>query len=495
MNPFGGHGPIGHGGAGGVATPPTAHRYLHGVATSVGDPNVILTTPATASGDDIIFVIDTPSGGAAAATLPSATTIGGAYVEFLMKDLDGATITLLQSDPASFWAWYLGADAWLPLDTFIAICITGGGVGTIGNSGTVHGLRGTATGNEGWSCSNAGAGAGWTAPTAAGTIDALVSGIKTSWSKGVSNQSVARNSIPIDASGDESLVIGTTAANGTANTWADGPMSHVAVMAGWYGAGGGTAPLTIPVSLRGRASKIRQLDDFEPDRTPADVVITDPPLRILVMGESNGNGTQIDPTYGDDTIPADWTQRLAGVNTAAYLGTANPSTGPLPRLVELAVARGAAAGTRWIARRATNGITTAHPGSINGVIANAIADVVALGGDAPHIIVWVFGANDSTSAALAAEFAPNMRKAIRIMARRFPLCPQVLYLETTAGGIYTELATIQAAILALRDEFAGRVYVANGLTAPAAELFDDVHWTPAGHVTMANRAFAALYGA
>lgn len=478
-----------------VEIPATAVSYLLAMASSSADPKVILTTPVVADGEDLVFVIDTPSGGAAATTLPTATDIGGAYVEFTLRDLEGNVTTLVPGDIARFWLWLKNATALLPLDAYIAIAVTAGGVASIGNGGTVHGLRGTATGNEAFIQGNAGAGSGWGAVLAAGTIDPLVSGVLSAWLKGNSNASLNRQAIPMDASGIESQVVGVTPAAATQNTFTDSPMTHVAVVVGWSGTGGGTNPQTIPVSLRSFATKLTQIDDWEPDLAPPAAVVTDPPLRIAVIGESNGNGTQIDPTYGGVAVPAGWTFRTAGANAANWPAIAAPSVGPCARLVENAIAAGAVAGTRWLIRRATNGIDTSWPGSINALLANLIADAVTLGGGDPHLVVWVFGANDSFDAPTAAKFIINMRRALRIAIRRWPLAVHCLYKERTAGGVYVELATIQASIdaLAAETEFAGRLFVADSTTGTPAALFDDIHFTPAAHAVMADRAFAAVY--
>ena len=489
MNPFGGDGPIGRVSSGGSTL--EAQTYTYASRSSTADPHDITSGIAANADDDTVidFTI-----GADPVSIPNATDIGGAYVEWTVKDHNGDAMQfgVDQNTIQRATAWLRSASGVLPADTYIGLAMTAGGVATIGNSGIFVGIQYDASGNEAFVQGNAGGGAGWSAQVIAGAPDLLTRGAAYQILVNNTANSVFRQVVPVGADGKRSAVSGSSPIAPSANNMTDGPFTHVALVVGCT-ATSVSLPVTLPVSLRTFFLSWSEIDS--PDLTMAAPVIVDPPLRIAVIGDSNGVGTTADADFGGDNVQTGWTYRSGGANAATW-PTGGPECASLPYLVENAIARGASAGTRWIARRATAGLDAGWIGMYANVT-GLIADVTTLGGGDPHMIVIFLGANDSQSVAESEAFLRDMRRQIICFRYLYRNAAIVLVKErNTNAGSYPNSAEVQAYIDQLATEFAG-VYVADSTTAPAAPLFDDIHFSSGidgGYDVVADRAFTAVYG-
>ncbi|MCI0636235.1 MAG: hypothetical protein L0206_20325 [Actinobacteria bacterium] len=472
-----------------------ATKYRWDARASVGDPSGIENATPVVIGNQsegLRFAIDTPG----VATLPNATNIGGPYVEWVITDLFGATARVDSLDIAMFLLWWNGLDN-LPVDTYVAIAFTAGGVATIDNAGVVVGLQYNALGPRAFFMVNAGSGAGWAGKTDATSQDNLARGVASWIGQGGGLTSLFKSCTVLDAGGVRSSITNSSPGAVAGNQLTDGPFTHVAIVVGWSGAGG-AGTQTFDLSLRSFVAPPSKFADWDPRLTPtAPPAVPDPPRRFAIVGDSNANGTTVDATHGGLAVPAGWTFRDAGVNLANWPATGTPSVGMAPYLLENAVARGATSGTRWIARRGSNGADTGWPGTIHDQLANLIADCVTLTGD-PEILVVVFGANDANNTTESARYFENLLRALRVWRHRFPNCAIALIHErTTDPGTYPELeSTIYAALAQLAGEFERSFRVFSKIPSDVA-MADAIHFSQSaagGQDVMADRTFTALYG-
>lgn len=459
---------------GGAAIEFTLHPTTS--SSSSGDPNGIdAGSVADAKTGYIQFNIDTPG----TARLPSATDIGGTYFEWALAT------SWSPSDIASALAYVLEDTP--PTDTYVAIALTAGGVATIGNGGVLVGLEYNAGGWRCFTMLNAGAGAGWITKTNATAADALTRGVQLMLAQGNASANTRTHAVALEAGGRPSTTSATVPAPQSGNGAADGAFTHIALVCGWSGvAGAATARIT--ASLR---SFVLQVKDTT---NGAQLVIVPPPsvtlplapgsVRIAINGDSNGNATQIDASFGGVAIATShpgFTFRDAGANLANWPATTTPGTGMVPYLLTDLIAGGATGG--WVARRATNGGTLAWAGTIHDNVANLIADAAALGGGDPHVLIFVIGANDGQDAVESAAALDNLRRACENHRAAWPDTLFLFVLEESlagAGGSYPYLRdtepSIRTALATIATEFGGAV-IDPGLGLPHA---DDIHFSGNG---------------
>lgn len=199
----------------------------------------------------------------------------------------------------------------------------------------------------------------------------------------------------------------------------------------------------------------------------------------MILGDSNGNGTELDSTYKAVAIPAGWTVRDQGVNLATWPEIGVDSTlsvGCMPYLVARCNTAGATGG--WIVRESENGRAAAERAGMITQLQDAFTNVSALADGDPEVIIWYMGANDSNNATESSQFYMNMLWAIYQVAFRYPNAHHVFIGERTTdggpGGQYEFLAAnlLTLALLAL---LTNGTFV-NG-TALVAPLTDAIHFS------------------
>lgn len=480
------------------ADPPAAHVYTFADRSSVGDPSSILGSAAVAGANPGEASFAIAAGGAA--TLPGAANIGGAYVEWRIVDINGAPATIHSADIRQFWAWLSELNSLLPTDTYMGIAVTAGGVATIGNSGLFAGIRFNAGGNIAFLQGNAGAGAGWASETVAGAADLLTRGLRPECMAGSTFGSALRQVIPLDASGKRSSTASTTiTVPAASNIMTDGGFTHIALVVGRSGAGGGAA--TIVAGMRSFATEIDQLVDYEPvvDRVaPVQAAI---PRRFLILGESNAVSVDVtpNPTWSSAAVQAGWVYRHNGVTSATYPATNSPGVGCIPFVIEAAIALGATSGNRYVIRRGTSSVDTNYPGTMVGQVSGAIADVTALGLGDPDLIILIWGANDDNTQAAADGYPLNMRRTIKILRHEYPNATIAIWRErTTDDGAHPFLVSD---IYDHQDDVAAafdNCFVVDSRTVPAAALTDTIHFSAAnggGQQVMGERTLTLYVAA
>lgn len=208
------------------------------------DPSNILNgNAAVINRSGVRFALENP----ATVSVPSAAGINGCYVEWTVRDAYGNAQGMHPGDLARAIGWLLNATN-LGVDQYFGIAFTSGGVGTLGNSGVIVGLRYNAAGPEAFHYFNAGAGAGWVSLSAAAAVDALTRGIGLQVHHSGNATSTRWVAAPVDASGANITTNNapSTPSSGNANT--DGAWTKVALVAGWVtGVGGGASNLDCAV--------------------------------------------------------------------------------------------------------------------------------------------------------------------------------------------------------------------------------------------------------
>lgn len=450
--------------------------YQYADLVDSGDPNGIDNgTAADQESGYVQFNLDTPG----TARLPGATDIGGVYVEWALPN------TWVPSDLASAIAYVLQETP--PVDTYVAIAVTKGGVGTIGNGGVLVGIEYNAGGWRCFTMLNAGAGAGWITKTNATAVDALTRGVQMMIGQGNAAANTRIHAVALEPGGRPSSTSATTPAPQSGNgatTTTGTPWDRIALVCGWSGTGGAsTAQIT--ASVRTSVRKLKDAPRAEQLLT-AYIPVPTQGGRVALLGDSNGNGTQIDLSKGAGVIAVTnpgWTVRDAGANLTLWPATTTPGTGMLPYLLDDLDTAGVTPG--WIARRATNGGDALWAGTIHNNVAGLLADAVALGGGDPHLLIFVIGANDATAASgatTAPAFADNLRRACESLRAAWPDTLLVFVVEESqagAGGNYPYLRdtapTIASSLATLATEFGGVVVTPTGL--PHA---DDIHFSSDG---------------
>lgn len=456
--------------------------YTLGGIIASGDPNSIGNGNAVAgsAGEYVAMGLKTPG----TIRLPNATDIGGSWVEWELKDASGVVQQMSANDLATIVCWILEEE--LPVDTYIGIALTAGGVGTIGNAGIFVAAEydGT-TSHELITMINAGAGAGWITLTTATAVDELTRGFQVEVGQGNATANTRTHALPLEAGGRLSSVSATVPAPQTGNTAADGAWTRIALVVGWSGIAGVGTP-TLTGSIRTLISKIKALvNSGRLLSTPAPNLAGKLGGKGVILGDSNGNGTQVDATFSGGVIAAThpgWTFRDVGVNLANWPATGTPGTGIVPYLIDELIARGVTSGTRWIARRSTNGALTTWPGTIQGQLAGAFQDVQALGGGDPNWVLIIFGANDAQAAAEAGRFEDNYRRLLENIRAQWPDAFIMCVIEESllgAGGTYPYLRhtapVVATSIRTVAGEFGATVIDAAGLTHA-----DDIHFSSNG---------------
>lgn len=190
---------------------------------------------------------------------------------------------------------------------------------------------------------------------------------------------------------------------------------------------------------------------------------------MLILGDSNGNGTVAGPAAGQ-AIPVGWTIVDQGVTLTQYPAVA---TGPLPHLVQALGATGV------IVREAENGRAAWEVTGMEGMLRDARLAWDALGVE-PDLIWWVLGANDSQGTE-PDVFPENMRRWAAVAHHLFPTAAVVFHGErTTDTGQYPGLAANRAALAALADDpFLGGEFI--DWDDLGVGMADEIHASDAGH--------------
>jgi hypothetical protein len=194
------------------------------------------------------------------------------------------------------------------------------------------------------------------------------------------------------------------------------------------------------------------------------------PERIVVIGDSNGNGTTVDATHGGAAIPAGWTVRDAGANLATWPAGTTPSVGAMPYLIALATAAGSTGG--WIIRRSVNGSGASD--LLTSQFGNVTADVTALANGTPELVVIVTGANDAQSTTERDAYPGEMRHAIEVIRERWPSARIVCVGEHHTSGSYDYLPDNVAALAVIEGEYGTAVRYAD---CTAHALADGIHFS------------------
>lgn len=461
-----------------VVEAPAAAVYAFADATSTGDPNAILSTPVTAAGnraEQCTFVLQTPG----TIRVPNATDIGGAYVQWRLKDLAGDEVSVDQLDALVVVAWLNSLTGLLPVGTYVGVAVTAGGVETIGNAGVFVGIRYAAGGNEAVVSGNVGGGVGWGTLLVATQVDALTRGVALKTLMSNSNSAAFRQVIALDAAGIRSSVAGTSPIAPSANIYQDGPFTHVALVCG-HSATDGAASKTVVASARSLVQAFEKLVDSGPRLDLPEFVKPTTFSRWLEIGDSNTNSTTIDPVRSvapGNVIPAGYVVRTGGVNASVYEAGNAPGVGMVPWLIDALIARGVTSG--WYARRGTNGADTAWPGTLAGMVINAIADVNALGGE-PDAIGVKLGANDAAAintAAGAARYRRNIRRLALVLMYQFPNSYLIFFKERARAGdesTYPFFATIYADLDELAADYPDRIGLVDAV-ALNTPMADEIH--------------------
>lgn len=469
-----------------------AKRPLYANRSSQGDPNGIrqaLTILGEGgSNERMKFTLQ----GAGTARLPDATSIGGAYVEWLIEDLLGTVGPQFNAQDLSRFAVFFHDMVALPVATYAAVVTTAGGVADIGNAGCYAMVEQQTLGSRAAHSFNAGAGAGWAARVA-GTEDSLARGAVLQVVQGNSTSNWRINAAALCADGDISLVSGSGTAPSTGNAGADGRHTHIAIVVGWNAAAGAVNGSEVTVSLRELHAALRAIKTMRRVPEPPDPAAPGAPIsRIILLGDSNSEGTEAGPFSGV-AVEAGWVVREDGVNQANYMAGPAPSYGGIPYYIQRAIAAGATSGSRWIARRSLNG--QALTATFDTQIRDIQSDVTALGGGDPHLIVIRIGANDAQDATEAALFKHAYRRMILVLRDIYPNAIIVLTDErTTDNVVYQYLGTVNAHKAAVNlEEGWKRVGISSPTTPTLAPLTDSIHFSQAGasngHEVMANRDF------
>lgn len=194
--------------------------------------------------------------------------------------------------------------------------------------------------------------------------------------------------------------------------------------------------------------------------------------KILILGDSNGNGTQVDATYSGAAIPGTWTVVEQGTPIAVWPTPASsPSAGPMPYLVaEIGTGE-----TGWIVRESESGRALDEVTGWTAQLTDAYTSVAARG-SAPDLIYVVAGANDAADAGEAGRFLGHARRTLAILRDWWPTASIVWLQEretATPPSAYDLLVTdIHPAIATACAEVGA--YVIDG-EALAYAMADDIH--------------------
>lgn len=455
-------------------------------------PNSDLTS-VTANGalDEFVrFVINTP----ATATLPDGTGIQGCYVEWPLGGL-GSNYPYLDQWSLNHILLYL-QELEIPVDTYCAVAITAGGVGDIGNSGSLVGIQYNGGQKEPFHMINAGAGAGWTTSLSPTVLKDATMGVAYSITKATTRSGGEHYASPIHGgpNPDPNTNAQRTPQSGNFNV--DGPFTHLALVVGKNGITG-AASSTLTPSVR---TLFKDLYDIKYSSMYAAYafagVTQSGAKRWAQIGDSNGNGNYADTTWGGTAVRSGWTYRYNGVNTANYEVATGPGAGLVPYAIEAAHAAGANSGNRYFLRRTSSGADIGWPGTVQAALEGIQADVIALGVGGPDVFLICYGANDSAAGGrFLTEYYNNVRWAINFIHARWPDCWIILERERTTDAVsYPMDPDIYDDQTALAAEYPF-VLIADGTLSPQPALGDSIHWTAdsgGGQDVMAQRALGLL---
>jgi len=195
--------------------------------------------------------------------------------------------------------------------------------------------------------------------------------------------------------------------------------------------------------------------------------------KILILGDSNGNGTQVDATYSGAAVPGTWTVVEQGTPIAVWpTPSSSPSAGAMPYLVaEIGTGE-----TGWIVRESESGRALDEVTGWTAQLADAYTSVTALADGAPDLIYVVAGANDAADAAEAGRFEGHARRTLAILRDWWPDASIVWLQEretATPPSAYDLLVpTIHPAIATVCAEVGAHVIDGEAL---AYTMADDIH--------------------
>ena len=217
--------------------------------------------------------------------------------------------------------------------------------------------------------------------------------------------------------------------------------------------------------------------------------------RVLIIGDSNGNGTQTDSAtvpdsdppealYAGVAIPATWSIVDQGAPLATWPAGGSPAPGVMPYLVDLL----GAAETGWIVRESENGRALDEVTGWNAQLSDAFAAVDALDDGPPDLIYVPMGANDGGDAAEAGRVEGHVRRTLAILRDRWPDA-SILWLQerttATPPSAYDLLVSVvHPGIATACAEVGAEVLDGESL---AYAMADDIHaaQSPAGQGAIA----------
>ena len=216
---------------------------------------------------------------------------------------------------------------------------------------------------------------------------------------------------------------------------------------------------------------------------------------VVMVGQSNGNGTVVDPDYGSTAIAAAHpTLTPTVVQLGSQLVSYDTAVGPMPYLIEH---MGGETSSPVLINRCINGQGEVSVRQVQ--IPGAVADLVALGLTPADVNgLWlVHGEEDNTTEVLANAYKNRaLERIVRSAEGTFPnawVGISLLRSTTYGGAFYAPVREAQVAAAGRR----GNRFLVDTVNPTPIPLQDSVHYTPGyggGYNISADRFWAGAGG-